>query len=359
MRTEAEGGCRPISGWPWQLRRPARRRGRARDRHQHHGDARSGARHPKQPGGAICRAAREAGAAAGSHGATRQYSRVWTADRRAGSGERGREIGASGGRRPDRRAGPAVRGSIRSDASAGSGRGIISAPRCIARRAADISRIGIRGFRRGSGCGVVRVLVAADSAVVRAGLEALIAQAPPLELAGSASPSSLAERVRELQPDVVLMDWRGGDEETLEPLLKAGPAVVLLTDEPDPATLAAGLRTGLRALLPHHASAEEIVAAIEAVARGLIVLHPDIIGSLQFLEQPRRSPAEVDTALTPREIEVLRMLAEGLANKNIAWQMGISEHTVKFHIASIFTKLNASSRAEAVAIGMRQGLILL
>jgi len=55
----------------------------------------------------------------------------------------------------------------------------------------------------------------------------------------------------------------------------------------------------------------------------------------------------------------LRMLAEGLANKNIAWRMGISEHTVKFHIASIFTKLNASSRAEAVAIGMRQGLILL
>jgi DNA-binding NarL/FixJ family response regulator len=205
----------------------------------------------------------------------------------------------------------------------------------------------------------VRVLVAADSAVVRAGLEALVAQAPPLVLAGSSSPDSLAARIRELQPDVVLMDWPRGDEEALEPLLKAGPAVVLLADEPDPATLAAGLRTGLRALLPHHASAEEIVAAIGAVAGGLIVLHPDIIGSLQFLEQPRRSPAEVDTALTPREIEVLRMLAEGLANKNIAWRMGISEHTVKFHIASIFTKLNASSRAEAVAIGMRQGLILL
>jgi DNA-binding NarL/FixJ family response regulator len=205
----------------------------------------------------------------------------------------------------------------------------------------------------------VRVLVAADSVVVRAGLEALVAQAPPLELAGSSSPANLAERIRELQPDVVLMDWRPGNDDALEPLLKAGPAVVLLADEQDPAMLSTGLRAGLRALLPHHASAEEIVAAIEAVAGGLIVLHPDIIGSLQFMEQPRRSATEADATLTPREIEVLRMLAEGLANKNIAWRMGISEHTVKFHIASIFTKLNVSSRAEAVAIGMRQGLILL
>jgi len=68
---------------------------------------------------------------------------------------------------------------------------------------------------------------------------------------------------------------------------------------------------------------------------------------------------ELDGSLTSREIEVLGMLAEGLANKNIAWRLGISEHTVKFHITSIFTKLNASSRAEAVAIGMRRGLILL
>ena len=205
----------------------------------------------------------------------------------------------------------------------------------------------------------MRVLVAADSAVVRAGLESLIVQAPQLALAGSSSPNNLRERIRELQPDVVLMDWRPADDEALELLLKAGPAVVLLADEQDPAMLASGLRAGLRALLPRHASAEEIVAAIEAVAGGLIVLHPEQIGSLQFLERPRRSAVESDATLTPREVEVLRMLAEGLANKNIAWRLGISEHTVKFHIASIFTKLNASSRAEAVAIGMRQGLILL
>ncbi|MBZ5580421.1 MAG: helix-turn-helix transcriptional regulator [Acidobacteriia bacterium] len=65
------------------------------------------------------------------------------------------------------------------------------------------------------------------------------------------------------------------------------------------------------------------------------------------------------TGLTPRELEVLRMLAEGAANKNIAWKLGISEHTVKFHVASILGKLHASTRTEAVAIGMRKGMILL
>jgi NarL family two-component system response regulator YdfI len=77
------------------------------------------------------------------------------------------------------------------------------------------------------------------------------------------------------------------------------------------------------------------------------------------LERPSGFATPPDAPLTPREIEVLRLLSEGLANKNIAWKLKISEHTVKFHIASIFTKLNVSSRAEAVAIGIRQGVILL
>jgi NarL family two-component system response regulator YdfI len=205
----------------------------------------------------------------------------------------------------------------------------------------------------------VRVLVAADSPVVRAGLAAIIAQAPSLSIAGSTHPDALLEQIHELQPDVVLLERRHGAREPLDPLLKTGPVFVLLAEDEDPAALASGLRSGLRAVLPHHASAHEITAAIEATAEGLIVLHPDILASLQLPEPLRRPPEELDASLTPREIEVLRMLAEGLANKNIAWKLGISEHTVKFHVGSLFTKLNASSRAEAVAIGMRQGLILL
>jgi DNA-binding NarL/FixJ family response regulator len=187
----------------------------------------------------------------------------------------------------------------------------------------------------------------------------VIAQAPSFSLAGSADLETLAARIRELEPDIVLLEQRHGTDDPLDPLLSSGPAFVLLAHSEDAAAMAGGLRAGVRALVPHDATAHEIVAAIQAAAQGLIVLHPDMLASLQIAEPSRRPPADLDTFLTPREIEVLRMLAEGLANKNIAFRLGISEHTVKFHITSLFAKLNASSRAEAVAIGMRQGLILL
>jgi len=205
----------------------------------------------------------------------------------------------------------------------------------------------------------VRILVAAETAVVRAGLEAVIAQAPSFSLTGSVDPAALAERIRELQPDVVLFEHRGAIEDSIESLLASGPIFVLLTDREDTAVILASPHSGLRAVLPLDAATNEILAAISAVHAGLAVLHPDLLGSLSIaVAAPATSPA-VDASLTPREIEVLRMLAEGLANKNIAWKLGISEHTVKFHITSIFTKLSVSSRAEAVAAGMRRGLILL
>lgn len=204
----------------------------------------------------------------------------------------------------------------------------------------------------------MRVLVAADSAVIRAGLESVISQAPSLSLAGSAEPETLAARIRELEPDVVLLHHGHGADDPLDPLPTTSPAFVLLAHSEDTAGALANLRAGARAILPHDAAAHEIVAAIEAAAQGLVVLHPDMLASLQIAE-PSRRPADLDAPLTPREIEVLRMLAEGLANKNIAYKLGISEHTVKFHITSIYAKLKASSRAEAVAIGMRQGIILL
>jgi len=211
----------------------------------------------------------------------------------------------------------------------------------------------------GGGRGVVRVLVTADSAVTRAGLESLVTQSPLLSVAGSVSTGNLIEQIRNVQPDVVLLAWRRGLEQSLDSWLESGPTFVLLTEDADQPSTAAGFHSGLRAILPLHASAREISVAIEAAAEGLIVLHPDSVNSQQAAG-PAPRPAEApDAPLTPREIEVLRLLAEGLANKNIAWKLKISEHTVKFHIASIFTKLNVSSRAEAVAIGIRQGVILL
>jgi DNA-binding NarL/FixJ family response regulator len=233
-------------------------------------------------------------------------------------------------------------------------------------------------------------IAAASSAVVRAGLESLLATSPAFTLVGRTSRTSLkkearlsgtlAEQIRELQPDVVIAEFEGQNLEAIEKFLallfeaeaeaetvneeRDAPAIVLLTDEYQSALTDEAARAGVRAALPRASTGDEIIAAVEAAAAGLFVLRPESMNS--FLNNPRPSessePAvsasKVD-ALTEREIEILRMLAEGLGNKSIAHRLGISEHTVKFHVSSVLAKLSASSRTEAVTIGIRQGLILI
>ncbi len=216
---------------------------------------------------------------------------------------------------------------------------------------------------------MIRVLVSANSAVELAGLVSLIKSAPSLQLVGSTlGGAGLAEQIEVLRPDVVLQQSPAGDEEVPEWYLSGqdfgAPARVLLVDE---SQFAGALRAAgaadpvVRAVLPRWATAEEIVAATGAAATGLVVLHPDVIEHLPtaFKPESRHPSSPPLQALSPRETEVLNMLADGLGNKEIAWRLHISEHTVKFHIGSIFNKLDASSRAEAVAIGVRRGLIAL
>ncbi len=226
--------------------------------------------------------------------------------------------------------------------------------------------------------GAVRVLVAASSAVVRAGLEALVAGAggagassssgPALDVVGrAANVTSLERNVRILQPDVVLYELEPHDDDpmaSLEPLVagpRAAPALVVLADNARSGWAAEALRAGVRGVLPREATAQEIVSAVSAAAAGLVVLSPDFVETLlpTLSSAPRALPPAPSQALTPREVEVLGMLAEGLGNKIVARRLGISEHTVKFHVGSIFSKLNASSRTEAVTLGARQGLIML
>ena len=213
---------------------------------------------------------------------------------------------------------------------------------------------------------MIRVLIAASSEIMGAGLEALLATSPGLVTVGRWQDiASLAPQVEAQQPDIVLWELELSDDDTLAILeaLAAGPhppAFVVLTDDVHGTWAAEALRTGVQAILPRQAQAREIVAAIEAAAVGLVALHRDTIESLlpMLSSAPRVLPGSSQQALTPREIEVLSMLAEGMGNKTIAWRLGISEHTVKFHLGSIFTKLNASSRTEAVTLGIRQGLIM-
>jgi DNA-binding NarL/FixJ family response regulator len=135
------------------------------------------------------------------------------------------------------------------------------------------------------------------------------------------------------------------------------PALVVLGDEPVAEWGMRALQQGARGALPRTATPAEIHAAIEAVAAGLAVLPPEALRTLQ----PRaiRSSAGPVAPLTPREIEILALLAEGLGNKVAAARLGISEHTVKTHVESLFAKLGVTTRTEAVMTGARLGLIML
>ena len=208
---------------------------------------------------------------------------------------------------------------------------------------------------------VTRVLIRASSEVVRAGLESLLATVSTFEVVGSFSISTASAQVEELQPDVVLLDLESPEDESMSLPIELGISpLVVLTDNTENSWVVEALRSGTRAILPREATSAEIVAAIEASAAGLVAIHPDVLSILfptTSREQPEPHP--FDQVLTPREIEVLRMMAQGLGNKEIASQLGISDHTVKFHISSIFAKLGVSSRTEAVTVGIRQGLIMI
>ncbi len=200
---------------------------------------------------------------------------------------------------------------------------------------------------------MIRLVIAAPSAVVRAGLEALAASSPELLVVGSFADLSGAE---DLHPDVILSAVPL--EEASPPSDGRAPTLVLLTNESQPAWTLEALRLGVRAILPRDASPAGILTALEAAANGMAVIEPGDLDALLSTAAPARASSQT-SALTARELEVLRMMADGAANKIIAWKLGISEHTVKFHVASILAKLGASSRTEAVTTGIRKGLVLL
>lgn len=201
---------------------------------------------------------------------------------------------------------------------------------------------------------MIRLLIAASSPVVRAGLEALAVSNPELQIVGSFPDLSTAE---DLRLDVVLAAL---PLEEIATAVDGGVLpVVLLTNDAEPVWTLDAVRLGVRALLRRDVPPTVILAAVEAVAAGLAVVDPQNLDAL--LSSTASAPVEAGgeaSVLTERELEVLRMMADGAANKIIAWKLGISEHTVKFHVASILAKLGASSRTEAVTIGIRRGLVL-
>jgi two-component system, NarL family, response regulator YdfI len=219
---------------------------------------------------------------------------------------------------------------------------------------------------------VIRAFIIADSPLARTDLEDLL-KARAVKIAGTAANLDTAETLLlDANADVVLLDFDGQTQSAVQPsvqdlmhaLVESGLpseiAVVVLADRlPRPSSIAA-LRAGVRAVLPRDVSPDQLAIALEAAASGLVVLQPaDVEEALPAPAAASRALAELAEPLTRREREVLQMLASGLGNKEIASRLAISEHTVKFHVASILGKLGAETRTEAVSLGIRRGLVLL
>lgn len=215
---------------------------------------------------------------------------------------------------------------------------------------------------------MIRIALAAPSAMLLAGLASLVARDATFTIVDSTTHiDALDDLLDGAEVDVVVVVV---DDPVRFRIPRAAspdgegrtPAFVLLLDTPDSATLAEWLRRGARGILPRDAEPREIIAAVESAAAGLVVVPATDTGALQasLIRGTPRLTSELQTApLSPREREILALLAEGLGNKIVAARLGISEHTVKTHVASIFTKLGADTRAEAVAIGARTGVIML
>ena len=212
---------------------------------------------------------------------------------------------------------------------------------------------------------MTRVWIVAPSSFTRAGLENILTSRR-ISIAGSSGNfDSLNDEIVDDEPDAVLVHGSGdGTNSLLDELLASDLAsevpVVVLLDHSRAEWTSDALRSGVRAVLPSNISAEQLAAALQAAIAGLYILHPsELTAAVPAATAAPSSLAELPEPLTPREREVLQRLASGLANKQIADQLCISEHTVKFHVASILGKLGAATRTEAVSLGIRHGLVLL
>jgi len=194
----------------------------------------------------------------------------------------------------------------------------------------------------------IRVAVLAAAEWVRAGLEAQLESQPDLRVvsmdAGRAGSRPACDVLVVAETPDLRAGVGGADA--------GAPAVVCLSDDPGAAGRLAAAGPPAWALLGPGAGREQLAAAVRAVHRGLVVLGPPLAPGWF----PSR-PAGEGPRLTPREREVLALLARGLGNKQIAWELSVSEHTVKYHVSSLYAKLGAGSRTEALRLGIERGLL--
>ena len=208
----------------------------------------------------------------------------------------------------------------------------------------------------------IRVLIADDHVVVRKGIRALLATEPGIDVVGEATDGAEAVRAAaELRPDVILMDIVMPTMDGIEAVRRImaaqpGSRILVLTSFATDDQIFPALKAGALGYLLKDTGPEDLVQAIRQVHRGESSLHPTIARKvLQELSRPPQRPPTPDP-LTEREVEVLRLVAQGRSNQDIARMLVVSEATVRTHVSSILSKLHLASRTQAALYALREGL---
>jgi len=210
----------------------------------------------------------------------------------------------------------------------------------------------------------IRILVVDDHPVVREGIAAMLARQPDLAVAGEAGDGLEAvEKAVALRPDVVLMDLQMPRLDGVEAIRRIRAQlpktqVIILTTYDTDELVFQGIQAGARGFLLKDAPREELFRAVAAVHRGESLLQPSVAAKLiDRVNQLGASPPPAEDRLSDREMDVLRLMAKGQPNKEIAQALFISESTVKTHVASIFQKLGVRDRTEAVTQALQRGIL--
>ncbi len=205
----------------------------------------------------------------------------------------------------------------------------------------------------------IKILIADDHPIVRDGLSAILGTQPDFEVIGEASNGEeVIEKVKELNPDIILLDLEMPKVDGIEALKRLTAEnseirIIVLTVFDTDERILTSVQYGARGYLLKDTPRDKIFNAIRVVSQGGSLIHPVVVSKLLSQSSGKKSFEE----LSERELEVLKLLAVGLSNKEIAKELCITERTVKFHVSSILGKLGAGNRTEAVSMALQQGII--